>query len=206
LDRTLDGDIPLNAWYSEYSSWWDHRTPLNNPSTAISEKEYIGRIEPVDSNKQVHYKFRLWRDNGTTEDIQEDYDYINKWFELNLDSVLTIPINDEHGEYIDDYTISGMERYAWYDGTILSVPRTSTFAYLKSFFGLTISMDVLYEAPSNEYNIKRVITFIGQKVNNGSTNTFTRTWVTTATYTETQSSPEGAQKSTETGTRVIKWG
>jgi hypothetical protein len=201
-----NGSPALNSYYPQFTHWWDRRIPANNPNNKIVEREYLDRIEPTDEDKRVGYRFREWLDNGESREVIDYYDYFTKWFELTLSSVLTIPIDDELAEKLDEYTISGTEKYEWYDGTILPVPRTSTFAYLKSNFGLTIDIDISYDAPTDDYNIKRQITFTGPKADGGNGNTFINTWVTTATYTINKESPEGALKSTTTGTRAIKWG
>lgn len=186
--------------------WWDRRQPSGNPTNAIVERQYIGRIEPTDEDKNVHYIIREWLNDGTFRDIDESYNFYTKWFEINDISVLSIPVADEAGELLDQYTISGVEKYAWYDGTILPVPRTSTFEYLKSDFGLTISIEVTYDSTSTSaYYIRRKITFVGTKVNDGGINTFEKTWSTTATYTTENDSPEGALDSLSTGKRVIRW-
>jgi hypothetical protein len=120
--------------------------------------------------------------------------------------VLSIPVTDEAGELHEAYTISGNEKYGFYDGTVLTVPRTSTFEYLRSEFDLTITVDVTYDSTSTSaYYIRRKITFVGDKVNNGGSNQFEKTWSATATYTTAATSPSGALESTSTGKRVIRW-
>jgi hypothetical protein len=195
------------SYYSQYTHWWDKRAPKNSPTTNIVEREYIGRVESTDANKIIGYNFREWLDNGTSREVTDYYNYYTKWFEITTSSTLAMPSGDIQGENLDQYTISGTEKYQWYDGTVLSVPRTSTFASLKSNFGLTITIEVTYGSVSaGAYKIYRKITFTGTKVNAGSSNTFTKTWETTATYTTAANAATGAAASTSTGTRAIKWG
>lgn len=202
---TVEGEG--QSYYSQYTHWWDKRAPSNTQTADIVEREYIGRIEPTDNDKRVGYNFREWLNNGTSQETVDYYDYYTKWFEITTSSVLSIPLADEKGELLDQYIISGTEKYQWHDGTILSVPRSSTFATLKSSFGCTITIEVSYDSTSGGvYNIRRKITFIGTKINAGSSNTFEKTWSTTATYTTSSNSPAGGAESTATGKRVTKWG
>jgi hypothetical protein len=141
---TIEGDGA--SYYSEFTHWWDKRPPSNTQSTDIVEREYIGRTEPTDLDKRVHYHIREWINDATTRVVNDDYDFYTKWFEINNDSVLTIPVTDEAGELHEQYTISGKEKYEFYDGTILTVPRTSTFEYLRSEFSLTITVEMTYDS------------------------------------------------------------
>jgi hypothetical protein len=194
------------SYYSQYTHWWDHRAPSGIISTNIVEREYLRRAEPIDAYKKIIYYIREWLNNGTYRDVEDHHDFYLKWFELNDASLLTIPINDEAGEYFDDYTISGIERYAYYDGTILTIPRTHTMASLRNNFGVTTVLGVSVDStPSDPYYIRRKITFGGLKINDGGTNSFERIWSTTATYTTEYDSPAGAQQNTSTGTRILKW-
>jgi hypothetical protein len=194
------------SYYNEYSHWWDKRAPSNITSGDIVERELIGRVEPTDEDRRLGYIMREWLNDGTSRTVTDYYDFYTKWFEVNDSSVLAIPVTDEAGELHAQYTISGLERYAYYDGTVLTVPRTSTFTYLRTEFALTITVDVTYDStPDTPYYIRRNITFIGTKVNDGGPNKFERTWSTTATYTTEPLSPDGALESTSTGKRVIRW-
>jgi hypothetical protein len=202
---TVEGEG--SSYYNDFTHWWDKMPPKNDPTDSIVEREYIGRIEPTDADKRVGYKFREWLDDGTNREVTDYYDFYAKWFEITDSSTLSIPVTDVKGELIDQYTISGTEKYQWYDGTILSIPRTNTFSLLKTSFGLTIAIEVTYSsATGGVYKIHRKITFTGSKVNSGSSNSFNKTWETTATYTTSPGSSSGASSSTSTGTRAIKWG
>jgi hypothetical protein len=69
-----------------------------------------------------------------------------------------------------------------------------------------MTIEISYDStPTSAYYIRRKITFVGTKINNGGTNTFEKTWSTTATYTTESDSPAGAAANTSTGKRVIKW-
>jgi hypothetical protein len=194
------------SYYSQFSHWWDFRAPSGITNNNIVEREFISRAEPTDEYKRIVYYIREWLNDATTRDIAEHYDFFIKWVELNNESVLRIPINDEAGEYFDSYEISGIERYEFYDGTILSIPRFNSMTSLRENFGVTTVLDVTVDStPSDPYYIRRKITFSGLKINNGGTNSFERTWSTTATYTTEDSAPDGAQKSENTGTRILKW-
>jgi hypothetical protein len=202
---TLEG--AGTSYYPEFTRWWDKRPPLGITNQNIVEREYIGRTEPIDEYRKVIYHIREWLNDGTYRDVEEHSDFFTKWVELSNDSILTIPIDDLKGEYFEDYTISSLERYEFYDGTILTVPRVHTKASLLATFGVESALEVFIDSTANgPYNIKRKLTFTGTRVNDGGSNVFVRTWSATATYTTDKTGPAGALKSTETGTRAIKWG
>jgi hypothetical protein len=170
------------------------------------EREYLGRTEPTDEDKRIVDHRREWFNDGTVNTIDDYYDFFTKWFERNNNSVLYIPTSDEAGEYFYDYEISGIERYEYHDGTILTIPRIHTIQSLMDNFNVTAVLDVSVDTAENDpYYIRRKITFGGVKINNGTTNSFERIWSTMATYTTSYDSPAGAQKSTETGTRILRW-
>jgi hypothetical protein len=196
------------SYYNEYNHWWDKKVPKNIMTTEIVEREYIGKVNPTDKDKRVGYTFREWLNNGSSREVVDYYDYYLRWFEITYDNAtLTIPITDVKGELLDQYTISGTEKYRWYDGSILSVNRVNTFADLKNMFGMTITIEVTYSStPNGTYYIHRAITFTGLNANAGLSNVFSKTWSTTATYTEESDSPDGAAASATTGTRAVKWG